>query len=258
LKLANPELLAVALITGITLVGKAAPASVAPEIRGFSARDAAAWEDRLCSTNRTTRRQAYEELRAGGVSALPVLGRLLGADREVIRHQALDLTGRVRWRFNGNPASAVYRPSSDIPGVITGNSIIASPAFHDGRGYLARGQDPTHGDGMGRLYAIAADGSGDVTRSGRVWEYTGLHLTICTQIVQDGLVYVGDNYGVVHCVDPETGKRVWAHDQKGRIWGCMLLAGNCLYVGDEDGRLVVYRAGRKLDILEKNGRGGAI
>jgi hypothetical protein len=38
----------------------------------------------------------------------------------------------------------------------------------------------------------------------------------------------------------------------------MLLAGNCLYVGDEDGRLVVYRAGRKLDIPEKNGRGGEI
>jgi outer membrane protein assembly factor BamB len=156
-----------------------------------------------------------------------------------------------RWRFNGNPPSAVYRPSSDVPGITNRGSIIACPAYHEGRVYLAMGQDPTHGDGMGRLYAIAANGTGDVTHRGRLWEYTDLHRTICTPIIQDGLVYVGDNYGVVHCVDAQTGKRVWAHDQKGRIWGCMVMAGNCLYVGDESGRIVVYRACRELDILAR-------
>ncbi len=165
---------------------------------------------------------------------------------------ALDaLTGRVRWRFNGNPPSAVYRPSSDVPGITNRGSIIACPAYHDGRVYLAMGQDPSHGDGMGRLYAIAANGTGDVTHRGRLWEYTDLHRTICTPIIHDGLVYVGDNYGVVHCVDAQTGKRVWAHDQKGRIWGCMVMAGDRLYVGDEDGTVIVYRTGRKLDILAR-------
>jgi outer membrane protein assembly factor BamB len=113
------------------------------------------------------------------------------------------------------------------------------------------GEDPTHGDGMSRLFAIAADGSGDITTTGRIWEYADLHRTICTPIIHDGLIYVGDNYGQVHCVDLETGKRVWVHDQMSRIWGCMALVGDRLYVGDEGGTMVVYRAGRKMEILGK-------
>jgi HEAT repeat protein/outer membrane protein assembly factor BamB len=165
---------------------------------------------------------------------------------------ALDaLTGREQWRFDGNPKEAVWRRSSDVPGVPSRNSIIACPVFHAGRVYLAMGEDPSHGEGMGRLYAIAADGSGDITTSGRVWEYRDLHRTICTPIIHDGLIYVGDNYGVVHCVDLETGRRVWVHDQMGRIWGCMVLVGDRLYVGDEGGSMLVYRTGRKMEILAK-------
>jgi HEAT repeat protein/outer membrane protein assembly factor BamB len=165
---------------------------------------------------------------------------------------ALDpLTDQEQWRFDGNPKAAIYRPSSDIPGVTNRNSIIACPVFHAGRVYLTMGEDPTHGDGMGRLMAIAADGSGDITATGRVWEYIDLHRAICTPIIHDGLIYVGDNYGQVHCVDLETGKRVWIHDQMSRIWGCMALVGDRLYVGDEGGTMVVYRAGRKMEILAK-------
>lgn len=165
---------------------------------------------------------------------------------------ALDvLTGREQWRFDGNPKEAVWRPSSDIAGVPSRNIIIACPVFHAGRVYLAMGEDPTHGDGAGGLYAIAADGSGDITTNGRVWEYHDLHRTICTPIIHDGLIFVGDNYGQVHCVDLETGKRLWANDQMARIWGCMVLAGDRLYVGDDGGTLFVYRAARKLEILAK-------
>ena len=165
---------------------------------------------------------------------------------------ALDvLTGREQWRFDGNPKNAVWRPSSDVAGVTNRNNIISCPVFHAGRVYLAMGDDPTHGDGAGRLFAIAADGSGDITTTGCIWEYHDLHRTISTPIIHDGLIYVGDNYGQVHCVDLESGKRVWANDQMSRIWGCMVLAGDRLYVGDEGGTIFVYRAGRKMEVLAK-------
>ena len=157
--------------------------------------------------------------------------------------------GEEVWRFDGNPKDAVWRSSSDIEGSVTRNSIIASPVFNGGRVYLAMGEDPTHGDGQGRLYAINANGTGDVTASGKAWEYTDLHRTIGTPIVHDGLIFVGDNYGQVHCVDATTGQRVWEHDQMARIWGCLLLAGRNLYVGDEAGTVVVYRANREKQIL---------
>ena len=57
----------------------------------YKSRDAASWAEQLSSTNRTIRRQAEEELRAGGEAAVPVLGRLLREDRVALRQQALEL-----------------------------------------------------------------------------------------------------------------------------------------------------------------------
>ena len=39
------------------------------------------------------------------------------------------------------------------------------------RVYMANGQDPKHGEGVGHLYAIDATKRGDITTSGRIWHY---------------------------------------------------------------------------------------
>ncbi|MDC0935446.1 PQQ-binding-like beta-propeller repeat protein [Pirellulales bacterium] len=163
---------------------------------------------------------------------------------------ALDpFTGRELWRYDGNPKDAIWRPASDSGKAVFRNNIIACPVFHEGHVLLAMGQDPTHGDGQGLLHRIRCDGIGDVTTSHNIWKNQDVHRTIATPIVQDGLVYVGDNFGEVHCLDQETGEQVWVHDQMARIWGCMLLVGDALYVGDEDGRLTIYRASREKQVL---------
>jgi len=68
-------------------------------------------------------------------------------------------------------------------------------------------------------------------------------------IERDGLLYVGDVGGTVHCLDAATGARVWTHETMGAIWGCLLLAGDRLYVGNEDGAMTVLRAGRRKQVL---------
>jgi len=165
---------------------------------------------------------------------------------------ALDpATGRELWRYDGNPKDAVWRPSSDSGEAVFRNNIIACPVFHQGNVLLTMGQDPSHGDGQGLLHRIRCGGTGDVTSSHRVWQNRDVRRTIASPIVHEGLVYVGDNYGQVHCLDWATGEQVWMHDQMGRIWGCMVLAEDALYVGDEDGKLTIYRAGRKKEIINE-------
>lgn len=160
-------------------------------------------------------------------------------------------SGRELWRYDGNPKAAKWRPASDTAKVVSRNNIIACPVFHQGSILLAMGQDPTHGNGQGVLHKIHCQGRGDVTTSHAVWQNHDVHRTVASPIVDEGLVYVGDTYGQVHCIDLETGKQLWMHDQMAAIWGCMLIAGDALYVGDEDGLLTIYRTGRKKQILNE-------
>jgi outer membrane protein assembly factor BamB len=72
-----------------------------------------------------------------------------------------------------------------------------------------------------------------------------------TPIVQDGLVYVADVGGRVTCLDAATGAVVWKHATGAAVWGCMLLAGDRLYVGNVAGYMTVLRAGRRLQVVQR-------
>jgi outer membrane protein assembly factor BamB len=70
-----------------------------------------------------------------------------------------------------------------------------------------------------------------------------------TPIAKDGLLYVGDLGGTIHCLDAMTGAHVWRHETNEAIWGSLLLAGDRLYVGNVDGSMNVLRAGREKQLL---------
>ena len=155
-------------------------------------------------------------------------------------------SGSELWRFDGNPKDAVWRPR---PGVFSRGAILASPVCADGRVFVAMGEDPSHGDGPSLLHAVRPDGRGDVTDSGRLWTCDKVGRVVGTPIVSDGLLYVGDLGGKVHCIDAATGAVTWNHETHGAIWGCLVLAGGRLYAGNEDGRMTVLRAGRRKELI---------
>jgi outer membrane protein assembly factor BamB len=111
------------------------------------------------------------------------------------------------------------------------------------------GQSPGHGNGPSFLHAIRPSGQGDVTKSRLLWTSREVGRVVATPIEKDGLLYVGDVGGTVHCLDAATGAPVWKHETTAAIWGCLLLAGDRLYVGNEDGVMSVLRAGRKAELL---------
>ena len=155
-------------------------------------------------------------------------------------------SGHEIWRFDGNPKDA---PSLPRPGVFSRGSIIASPVFADGRVFIALGQSPGHGDGPSLIHAIRPDGQGDVTESGLLWSSRDVGRVVGTPVARNGLLYVADLGGTVHCLDAATGAHVWKHETNGAIWGCLLLAGDRLYAGNVDGSMTVLRAGRRKQLL---------
>jgi len=155
-------------------------------------------------------------------------------------------SGHEIWRFDGNPKDARWLPR---PGVLSRSSIIASPVFADGRVFIAMGQSPGHGNGPSLLYAISPNGQGDITESRLLWTSREVGRVVGTPIVKDGLLYVGDLGGTVHCLDAATGVQVWKHETNEEIWGCLLLAGDRLYAGTVEGNMTVLRAGRRKEVL---------
>jgi outer membrane protein assembly factor BamB/HEAT repeat protein len=155
-------------------------------------------------------------------------------------------SGHEIWRFDGNPKDAAWLPR---PGVLSRSFIVASAVFANGRVFVAMGQSPGHGNGPSFIHAINPNGQGDVTESRLLWTSREVGRVVGTPIEKDGLLYVGDVGGTVHCLDAATGVHVWKHETNAAIWGCLLLAGDRLYVGNEEGTMTVLRAGRRKQLL---------
>jgi outer membrane protein assembly factor BamB len=147
-------------------------------------------------------------------------------------------TGKKLWKFNLNPKDAVWPK--------TLNYIISTPVFYDGKIFIASGQDPENGEGIGHMYCIDPSKSGDITESGRVWHYDKIRRSISTAAIADGLVYISDYTGFLHCLDVNSGKPYWTYDMLAAIWGSPFAADGKVYLGDEDGDLAVFQAGKEL------------
>jgi outer membrane protein assembly factor BamB len=155
-------------------------------------------------------------------------------------------TGHEVWRFDGNPKDARWLPR---PRIFSRSFILASPVFADGRVFIAMGQSPGHGNAPSLIHAISPNGQGDVTARRLLWTSRDVGRVAGTPIVKDGLLYVGDVGGTIHCMDAATGAHLWKHETHAPIWGSLLLAGDRLYVGNEEGTMTVLRAGRQKQLL---------
>jgi outer membrane protein assembly factor BamB len=152
------------------------------------------------------------------------------------------------WRFDCNPPHYRVKDGKPIKYATPNgpSEVMATPVFYKNRVYCAIGQDPEHGEGIGNLVCIDATRSGDVTGSAKVWSYDKIARSMSTVSIADGLLYVGDFNGYVHCVDAETGKPYWVFDSESRIWGSTLVADGKVYFGTDDKELIVLAAGKTL------------
>jgi outer membrane protein assembly factor BamB len=72
---------------------------------------------------------------------------------------AEDSHAKLLWKFDANPKLSVW----ELGGRGTRNNIIATPVIHEGNVYVAVGQDPEHGEGIGHLWCLDPTKRGDVS-----------------------------------------------------------------------------------------------
>ena len=159
-------------------------------------------------------------------------------------------TGELIWKFDMNPKDAVWPK--------TRNYGVATPVFSGGLVFVSVGQDPDHGNGIGHTYCIDPAKRGDITETGRVWQYDKIGRSISTAAVADGLVYISDFKGFLHCLDAKTGKPYWTYDMLASVWGSPLAADGKVYLGDEDGDVAVLKAGQEMKKLAEIDMGASV
>jgi outer membrane protein assembly factor BamB len=159
-------------------------------------------------------------------------------------------TGKKLWEFDTNPKDSVWPK--------TRNEIISTPVVYEGLVYLANGQDPEHGEGVGHLYCIDPTKRGDITESGRVWHHDKIRRSVSTAAIQDGVLYLSDFSGFLRALDAKTGQEIWVHDMLAAVWGSPMLADGKVYLGDEDGDVVVLQAGKEKKLLAEMNMGSSV
>ena len=65
-------------------------------------------------------------------------------------------TGEIVWKFDSNNKNTIY-PT-------TRNELISTPVVVGDRMYIANGQDPEHGEGVGHLWCIDITKKGDISK----------------------------------------------------------------------------------------------
>jgi len=215
----------------------------------------------IIAVNKKTGKLAWEQNSVGervlhGQWSSAAVGRIGDVDQVIIgegdgwvrSYEAL--TGKKLWEFDLNPKDSVWPK--------TRNEVISTPVIYEGKVYIANGQDPEHGEGVGHLYCIDPTKRGDITKTGQVWHYDKIRRSISTAAIADGLVYYVDFSGFLHCLDAKTGKPYWTHDMLAAVWGSPLVADGRVYLGDEDGDVVVLAHGKQKKLLGEMNLGSSV
>ncbi|MBL8215500.1 MAG: PQQ-binding-like beta-propeller repeat protein [Bryobacterales bacterium] len=160
------------------------------------------------------------------------------------------MTGKKLWEFDSNPKDSVWPKNR--------NELISTPVIYEGVVYVANGQDPEHGEGVGHLYAIDGTKRGDITKTGQIWHYDKIRRSISTGAVYNGLLFYSDFSGFLHCLDAKTGKPHWTHDMLAAIWGSPMVIDGKVYLGDEDGDIAILEASPTKKLLSETNMGSSV
>lgn len=164
-------------------------------------------------------------------------------------------TGEVQklnrvWRFDCDPTA----PKEDVHKYIRNrrespSNIKSTPVFCNGRLYVTYGGDIWWGKNQAWLKCFDASGTGDITYSGQIWTYPVVDHCCSTPAVYDGMVFVADCSGLVHCVDAGTGKPYWTYQANGDIWASTLVADGKVYIGTRRGDFYILTASREKKLI---------
>jgi outer membrane protein assembly factor BamB len=168
-----------------------------------------------------------------------------GADH-LTAHDAA--SGSLLWSCGGfNPAGTGFWPAIASPLIL--GEIAVVPVGRDDR---AR---------QSRVHGIRLGGRGDVTDSHRLWKREDLGVFVASPATYEGKVYLLRHRGGIVCLDPVTGRTIWADalpQHRSSYYASPLITKGILYAAREDGTVFAARVGDRFELLAENPMGERI
>lgn len=108
--------------------------------------------------------------------------------------------------------------------------------------------------GHGGMLAVRLDEStrGNVSNSHVAWRRPRGSAKLPSPVLVNKQLYMITDNGVLYCLDPATGDERWSKRLGGNFVASPIVAGELLYLCDEQGRTTVVKAGEKFDQVARN------
>jgi outer membrane protein assembly factor BamB len=107
-------------------------------------------------------------------------------------------------------------------------------------------------DGGMHLFAVKLGGNGDVTGSHVLWKLAKGYPRYASPLLVDGLLYMGNEQGVITCVDAETGDVAFQKRLGGLFMSSPIYADGKIYFFSEEGECHVLKPGDKFESIATN------
>ena len=108
------------------------------------------------------------------------------------------------------------------------------------------------------LWAVRADGRGDVTGSHVAWKAMQQMPSTPSPAIAGGLIYTVTDKGVACCLDAVTGKLQWRHRLGGNFCSSPLTSTDRVYFFDRQGATTVMQQGRQPKVIGVNRLDGGL
>jgi outer membrane protein assembly factor BamB len=175
-----------------------------------------------------------------------------GAKAEPADSYATPLLYRAKDRtelivFGGNVLDA-YDPASGAPlwqcRVFKGNRVISGPTLAGDTVYAVEGM-------KGSSFAVRAGGAGDVAATHVRWKHTGPTPDAACPVVDNGLVFLATNSGIVICLDADSGKELWKERLADAFRATPLVAEGKIYFFSKAGAATIIHASREFKVIAR-------
>ncbi|HYL04836.1 MAG TPA: PQQ-binding-like beta-propeller repeat protein, partial [Thermoanaerobaculia bacterium] len=131
-------------------------------------------------------------------------------------------------------------------------AINNTVAVHDRVVFATHGEENLDTGLQGRVVAIDATGSGDVTRTHELWRNDELTATFASPLYHDGVLYVVDNAAALAALDAATGKILWRHKLGTIGKASPTWADGKLFVAEVNGRFHILKPSRTgVEVLDE-------
>lgn len=125
-------------------------------------------------------------------------------------------------------------------------SVAPRPLFENGLAFIVTGFNKRE------LWAVKADGKGDVTDTAVVWKLRTRVGKYASPILVDGLIYTASDESFITCLEAATGENIWTERVGGKYAASPIYADGRLYFFNQEGSALVIKPGRSLQVLATN------